>query len=62
MWNNEELSGDFSILFFSTKCLCYKNEFLPIFVHINELKLSGALKEFSITSQLLGSKMQTSNF
>ena len=33
-----------------------------MYVHYNELKLSGALKEFSITSQVLGSKMQNSFF
>ena len=32
--------------------------FLPNYVHFNGLKLSGALEEFSITSQFLGSKMQ----
>ena len=32
--------------------------FLHKYVHCNGLKLSGALEEFSITSQFLGSKMQ----
>ena len=31
-------------------------------MHSNELKLNGALEEFSITSQFLGSKMQKSLF
>ena len=31
-------------------------------MHFNGLKLSGALKEFSITSQFLGSKMQKIKF
>ena len=31
-------------------------------MYFNGLKLSGALEEFSITSQFLGSKMQKSNF
>ena len=31
-------------------------------MHFNGLKLSGALEEFSITSQFLGSKMQKSFF
>ena len=35
---------------------------LPKYVHFNGLKLSGALEEFSITSQFLGSKMQKSIF
>ena len=35
---------------------------MPKYVHYNGLKLSGALEEFSITSHLLGSKMQKSNF
>ena len=32
--------------------------FCPKYVHFNGLKLSGALKECSSTSQFLGSKMQ----
>ena len=32
--------------------------FLAKYLHFNGLKLSGALEEFSITSQFLGSKMQ----
>ena len=31
-------------------------------MYCNELKLSGVLEEFSITSRFLGSKMQKSNF
>ena len=31
-------------------------------MHCNELKLSGVLEEFSITSQFLGSKMQKNFF
>ena len=38
------------------------NGFLPKYVHINGLKISGALGEFSITSRFLGSKMQKINF
>ena len=37
------------------------NEILPEYMHFKRLKFSGALEEFSITSQLLGSKMQKSN-
>ena len=36
--------------------------FPPKYVHLNGLKLSGALKKFSITSRFLGSKMQKSTF
>ena len=32
--------------------------FLPEYVHFNGLKLSGVLKEVSITSQFLGSKIK----
>ena len=31
-------------------------------MYCNELKLSGVLEEFSISSRFLGSKMQKSNF
>ena len=35
---------------------------MPKYVYCNELKLSGVLEEFSITSQFLGSKMQKIKF
>ena len=56
------LSSHFSISFFLTKPWWYCNNFLTKYVYCNELKLSGVLEEFSITSRFLGSKMQKSNF
>ena len=43
---------------FSDLALMLLKWILPEYVHFNGLKLSGALKEFSITSQFLGSKIK----
>ena len=44
------------------KQLQKRNEFFTKYVHSNGLKLSGALEEFSITTQFMESKMQRSTF